>query len=65
MIDLTDNEINRLCELLRASARAKQKRAKEVHVNDRADLEASAMSDFELRKKLINGKSWTQNLETS
>lgn len=53
---LTDNEINHLCDLLKESAQAKKKRARAVHPNDRADMLASAMRDYELRKKLINMK---------
>ena len=56
-VTLTDTEINRLTVLLKESARAKQKRAREVHLNDRADMEAAALADFELRKKLIRMKS--------
>lgn len=61
MLDLTDNEINILAEMLRTSARQKQQRAKQVHANDRPDMEASAMRDFELRKKLIAAKSANQD----
>lgn len=55
-VSLTDNEINRLCALLRDSAQDKKRRARKVHDNDRADMEASAMRDYELRKKLIAAK---------
>lgn len=57
MNGLTDGEINRLATLLRDAARAKQRRAREVHPNDRADLEESALRDFDLRNKLIGLKA--------
>lgn len=55
-VELTPNEINHLCTLLRDAAQDKKRRARKVDPNDRADMEASAMRDYELRKKLIGAK---------
>lgn len=57
---LTDNEINRLCDLLKHSAQAKKKLAKTLPPADRDDVTASAMRDYELRKKLISMKRGVQ-----
>jgi hypothetical protein len=58
-VNLTDNEVNYLSKLLKETAEAKKRRAREVHPNDRADVEASAMRDYELRKKLVGAKAKT------
>lgn len=60
LVELTDNEINRLSELLRDRAQETKRRARQVHENDRADMEASAMRDYDLRKKLIGAKAKVQ-----
>lgn len=57
-VTLTIDEINTLCSLLRDSAQYKKRRARQVHPNDRANMEASAMHDYELRKKLIAAKGF-------
>ena len=53
---LTRTEANRLATLLRDSAQAKKRLARQVHANDRAEVEASATSDYDLRKKVIAAK---------
>lgn len=55
-VELSKEQINYLAALLRDSAHRKQKRARSVHPNDRADMEAAAMRDYELRKLLIAAK---------
>lgn len=55
-VELTQAEANYLAGLLRDSAQSKKRLARQVHENDRADVEASAMRDYELRKKIIAAK---------
>lgn len=55
-VTLTTTEVNIISALLRDSAQAKQSRARQVDPNNRADMEASAMRDYELRKKFIGAK---------
>ena len=56
---LTANEINYLTKMLRDEANSKMKRSRQLARADATsslDLQASAMRDHELRKKLIGAK---------